>query len=76
MAAGRVIVGHVAKHVRDLLPTELPIVEATPDTLGDVIEQLVADRSTARTAAAAGPQYVRELHDGRKSAEVLSSFLQ
>lgn len=76
MAAGRITVGHVAKHVRELLPLELPIVEATPDTLGDIIEQLVSQRGPARAAAAAGPQYVRELHDGRKSAEVLSTFLK
>lgn len=75
MAAGRVTVGHVAKRVRDLLPTQLPIVEATPETLRDVIEQLVTDRSPARTAAQAGYDYVKATHDGRKSAEALATFL-
>ncbi|NEA35485.1 glycosyltransferase [Streptomyces sp. SID13031] len=75
MAAGRTTVGHVADHVRDLLPTELPIVEATPDDLAEVIERLVAEREEARKIADAGPRYVRELHDGRKSVEVLLPFL-
>ncbi|WBQ05011.1 glycosyltransferase [Kribbella sp. CA-293567] len=75
MAAGRTTVGHVADHVRDLLPTELPIVEATPDDLAEVIERLVVEREEARKIADAGPRYVRELHDGRKSVEALLPFL-
>lgn len=75
MAAGRVTVGHVADPVRDLLPTDLPIAEATPDDLSEVIERLVAERDTARKIADAGPGYVRELHDGHKSVEVLLPFL-
>jgi glycosyltransferase involved in cell wall biosynthesis len=75
MAAGRVTVGHVADHIRDLLPTELPIVEATPDDLTEVIERLIVEREEARKLADAGPRYIRELHDGRKSVEVLLPFL-
>ncbi|MEU8225083.1 glycosyltransferase [Kribbella sp. NPDC048915] len=75
MAAGRVTVGHIADPVRDLLPTELPIAEATPDDLADVIERLVAERDTARKIADAGPAYVRDLHDGRKSVEALLPFV-
>ena len=75
MAAGRVTVGHIADPVRDLLPADLPIAEATPDDLSEVIERLVAERDSARKIAGAGPEYVRELHDGRKSVEVLLSFL-
>jgi glycosyltransferase involved in cell wall biosynthesis len=75
MAAGRVTVGHIADPVRDLLPTNLPIAEATPDDLSEVIERLVAERDSARKLADAGPEYVRELHDGRKSVEVLLPFL-
>ena len=44
MAAGRVTVGHIADPVRDLLPTDLPIAEANPDDLSEVIERLVAER--------------------------------
>jgi glycosyltransferase involved in cell wall biosynthesis len=75
MAAGRVTVGHIADPVRDLLPTDLPIAEANPDDLAEVIERLVAERDTARKIADAGPSFVRDLHDGRKSVEVLLPFL-
>jgi glycosyltransferase involved in cell wall biosynthesis len=75
MAAGRVTVGHVADPVRDLLPTDLPIAEATPGDFAEVIERLVAERDTARKIADAGPSYVRELHDGRASVDTLLPFL-
>ncbi|WP_132287966.1 glycosyltransferase [Kribbella sp. VKM Ac-2568] len=75
MAAGRVTVGHVADHVRDLLPTELPIVESNPDDLAEVIERLIDEREEARKLADAGPRYIREVHDGRKSVEALLPFL-
>ena len=75
MAAGRVTVGHVTKDVRGFLPAELPIVEASPDDLAAVIERLVGDRALARLTAAAGSRYVHDLHDGRKSLEVLRPFL-
>ncbi len=76
MAAGRVTVGHVAEHVRELLPMDLPIVEATPDDLADVIEELVSERGPAIKIAGAGPDYVRHLHDGRESVQALLPFLQ
>ncbi|TDD72988.1 glycosyltransferase [Jiangella aurantiaca] len=75
MAAGRVTVGHVADHVRAAIPAELPIVEATPDDLGAVVERLVAEREPAIKTAAAGPDFVRRFHDGRASARVLAPFL-
>ncbi|SEE22400.1 glycosyltransferase family 4 protein [Jiangella alba] len=75
MAAGRVTVGHVAEHVRAAIPAELPIVEATPDDLGAVVERLVAEREAAAKTASAGPDYVRRFHDGQASARVLAPFL-
>ncbi|MFF1819237.1 glycosyltransferase [Kribbella sp. NPDC058245] len=75
MAAGRVTVGYVPDRIRELLPTDLPIVEATPDDLAEVIERLVHERDEARKIADAGPRYVRDLHDGRRSAEALLPFL-
>jgi hypothetical protein len=75
MAAGRVVVGHVLADVRRLIArtygVELPIVEATPDTLVEVIEALRADRAAAREIAAAGVAYVDLVHSGAASARVL-----
>ena len=75
MAAGRVTVAHVAAHVRERLPGRLPIVEATPDDFGAVIERIVTERAEAQQAAAAGADYARRYHDGRESARALASFL-
>lgn len=75
MAAGRLTVGHVADHVRARIPVDLPIVDATPDTLREVLLGLLADRAVARAVAAAGQRYAHEQHDGRRSAAVLSGFL-
>ncbi|WP_405063635.1 hypothetical protein OG474_18835 [Kribbella sp. NBC_01505] len=75
MAAGRVTVGHVAERVRALLPAELPIAEATPADLRQVIERLISERETARKLADGGVAYVRELHDGRRAVEALLPFL-
>lgn len=75
MAAGRVVVGHVLPSVRERVRRDygldLPIVEATPDTLGTVVESLLADPERAREIAAAGPGFVRRVHTGAASARVL-----
>jgi glycosyltransferase involved in cell wall biosynthesis len=79
MAAGRVVVSFVGDTVRaralEATGLELPIVEATPGTLVEVVEELLDDRDAARDVAAAGPSYVRENLDGRRSAAALAPFL-
>lgn len=79
MAAERVVVSHVSEHTRQQAAQggagELPIVEATPDTIEDVIAGLRDDRDAARERAAAGRAYVEVLHDGRRSAQVLAEHL-
>lgn len=75
MAAGRVVVGHVLPEVRERVERDtgvpLPIVEATPDTLGAVVAGLVDDPERARALAAAGPPFVRLVHSGAASARAL-----
>jgi glycosyltransferase involved in cell wall biosynthesis len=79
MAAGRVVVSYVGdtvrSRVRDLTGGDLPIIEATPETLVEVIEKILDDRGAARDVAMSGPSYVREHHDGRRSAAALGPFL-
>jgi glycosyltransferase involved in cell wall biosynthesis len=80
MAAGRVVVGHIAQHVRDRVQAdtglELPIVGATPDTVEQVVLDLIAQPAKAREIAARGPAYVERVHDGRWSAEALAPFVE
>ena len=80
MAAGRIVVGHIAHHVRDRVAAdtglELPIVGATPDTIEQVVLDLIAHPERGRAVAARGPAFVEMVHDGRWSAEALADFVE
>jgi hypothetical protein len=80
MAAGRLVVGHVTAQVRDEVRRatgrDLPILEADPGSLERVLRHLVLDPGEGRALALAGPTFVREVHDGRRSVDALSSFLR
>lgn len=75
MAAGRVVIGHVLPQVReiikDLTGLSLPIVEATPDTLFEVVQSLINDPEATKQIAASGPAYVATVHSGSASARTL-----
>ncbi|MEV8376981.1 hypothetical protein AB0P21_29835 [Kribbella sp. NPDC056861] len=79
LAAGRLCVSYVGSAVRDrmrsLAGREVPIVEADPDSLGAVLTDLLSDRTAAAEQATAGPAFVAELHDGRRSAQALTEWL-
>lgn len=75
IAAGCVVVGHVADAVRETVSIEtgrdLPIVQADPDSLEQVLRSL-GDPSYDLTAEASrGRTFVETVHDGRVSAERL-----
>jgi glycosyltransferase involved in cell wall biosynthesis len=80
MAAGRVVVGHIAQSVRDRVVAdtglELPIIEATPDTIEQVVLDLISHPERGREVAARGPAFVEQVHDGRRSAEALAPFVE
>lgn len=75
MAAGRVLLAHVSDQVRDVVEESagmpLPIVEATIDSMEQVLRDIAADRERYRAIAAAGPEFVRRLHNGDFSRDVL-----
>lgn len=79
MAAGRIAVAHVhdqvRDHVREVTGRELPVVEATPASLRDVLHDIRARPDHYREVAARGPEFVRAVHDGALSAQVLAPFL-
>lgn len=74
MAAGAVVVGHVSERVRELVlehtGLDLPIVEANPETLEAVLRSLAMEPNLA-DARADGQAFVREVHDGRRSAAIM-----
>lgn len=79
MAAGRVVVAHVDDEVRDVILDrtgfELPIVEADPNTLADVLRRLAFDPAERGHWAELGPHFVREVHAGAQTLKVMAEFL-
>lgn len=79
MAAGRVVVGHVAPDVRrrvsDAAGLDLPIVESAAADIGRVVADIVERPAGFAARAAEGPAFVDALHDGTASARAMSGFL-
>ncbi|QYH35614.1 glycosyltransferase [Salinibacterium sp. M195] len=79
LAAGRLVIAHVfddvRAHVEDAVDRELPVIEATVDSVEEVLLAICADRDHFIQQAKKGPAFVRAVHDGRLSAEVLEGFL-
>ena len=80
MAAGRVVIAHVNERTRaavlEASGLSLPIVQSTTDEIEGVIRAIVADREHYRQVAQQGPHFVAAVHNGRRSAEVLGTFLR
>lgn len=79
LAAGRVVVAHLADEVRSAMTDSTgqapPVVESSPADVGRVVEQIVAERDRHRDLAASAPAWARRTHDGRRSAQVLETTL-
>lgn len=76
MAAGRAVVSYLSESAHRSAGVQPPITSATPATLVKTIESLLDDRAGAARLAAEGPGYVREHHDGRRTAAVFDAFLR
>ncbi|MBH0129630.1 glycosyltransferase [Salinibacterium sp. NK8237] len=80
LAAGRIVIAHLLEDVRDhvekTVGREVPIVEATIESLEATLLEICADREKYIKRAALGPGFVNEVHDGRRSADVLRAFLR
>ncbi len=79
MVSGRPVVAYVSEqvraHVKDVTGRDLPVVQADPADLTDVVAGLAADRAGLRERGEAGRAFAGEVHDGRFSAEVLGRWL-
>lgn len=80
MAAGRVVVGNVTQAVRDEIMAQtrlaLPIVQAEPHEIGDVVLELLEDPERIAEIGQASVAYVTAVHDGRMAARVISTGLE
>lgn len=79
MAAGRLVVSHVDEptrsQVREQTGLDLPIHEATVESLETELRRVVADPEAFESLRAAGPVFVDHVHDGRHSAAAMAAFL-
>lgn len=75
MAAGRLVLTYITDQVRTEVEGHasmpLPIPEVTVDSLESVLRDISDRREHYRELAASGPQFVRRLHDGTFSRDVL-----
>lgn len=75
MAARRLVVGNVSAPVRDLVPSYVPIVDATPADLEAVLRRVVKEKECYQPLAESGLMFAKEFHDGRRSASALLGVL-
>jgi glycosyltransferase involved in cell wall biosynthesis len=75
MAAGKPVVAYISERVSRAVGADLPILNATPVTLGKVIEELIDDRDRARRIGVRSLAFARSYHDGTWTARVLGDFL-
>lgn len=77
MASGAMVVGHVSDVVRGLVRSltglSLPLIEATPESLEQVLRELAAEQDESRSAQRRqeAKQFIETIHDGRFSANAL-----
>jgi hypothetical protein len=79
MASGRLVMSHVdeptRQAVRQHTGLDLPIHEATVDTLEAELRRAAASPGEFEATRVAGPAFVDAVHDGRYSAAALAPFL-
>ncbi|WP_024357440.1 glycosyltransferase [Leucobacter chironomi] len=75
MASGRIVLAHVSDQVRDEVASHagmpLPIHETTLENVEATLRDIVARRDHYRELARKGPEFVRRLHSGEFSRDVL-----
>lgn len=64
--AGAVVVANVNEELRKAYPEKLPIVQADPDTIESVLEDLILHPETSQATAQLGPAYAQCLHGYRR----------
>lgn len=71
MAAGKPTVTFIREDLIDKFPEELPLVNANPDTIEEVLEELILDAQLRHNIGKASRAYVEKYHDSRVVADDL-----
>ena len=75
MAAGRPVIGFWDEPLYESVGVQPPILNALPETLADVLDHLLEDPERAAKIGKESAAYARDVHDGRRTAQVFRSFL-
>ena len=79
MALGALLVSGIDSTVQDAVRREtgweMPSLAASPAEVPDLLRHLALDPEPALAIASGGPEFVRDVHDGRRSAQVLREAL-
>ncbi|MBD8022242.1 glycosyltransferase family protein [Microbacterium gallinarum] len=79
MLAGRIVVAQAGQHIRTHIAREtgwdLPIVEANPATISDVVEDIATHPGHYRDRIEQGRRFAREVHSDAAAAAALEPFL-
>lgn len=76
MAMGKVVVCYISPLHARLYPKDLPVVNATPDDLADVLESLIRDGDLRRELGVRGRSYAAKYHDATINAKTLIEIYQ
>ncbi|MFO1445000.1 glycosyltransferase family 4 protein [Bacillus sp. Bva_UNVM-123] len=77
MAMGKPVVAFIRDDVRKKFPASLPIVQATPETLADVLLKLIQNPKERHELGIAGRRYVEEYHSAKRvTNELIKIYYQ
>lgn len=68
LALGKPVVVYVRDDLYDRFTPRIPVANATPETIKDVLRELIVSYEARRALAENGPSFVREVHDIRTVA--------
>jgi glycosyltransferase involved in cell wall biosynthesis len=76
MALGKPVISYIQEEFRKSYPPSLPIQSASRDTIGDVLERMIADGVLRHNLGIKSRKYAEDYHDSIKVAERLVSIYQ
>lgn len=75
MALGKPVICWISDYMTALYPTDLPLIRANPNTIRDVLEDILRNRDSLPERGRCGRAYVEQHHDARQnSREVLNLY--
>ena len=74
MAFGKPVICYIKPSLKARFPAHLPIIDANPDTVEDVLRALLQDGPRRHAVGAASRAWVEEKHDARKVVARLAEY--